>query len=100
MATPPHPGAIVRAEILNPRGLTIAAAAAALGIGRPAFSNFVNGKAALSGDMALRIEKVFGIGMETLMFKQHQFDIAQARAREKRVRIGDARSVEIARGAE
>jgi addiction module HigA family antidote len=64
---PPHPGDFIRTEIIEPAGLTVTAAAAALQVSRPALSSLLNGKADLSGDMALRIEKAFGVKMDTLM---------------------------------
>ena len=72
MKNPPHPGDFIRTEITEPAGLcvTAAAAAAALHVSRPALSSLLNGKAALSGNMALRIEKAFGVKMDTLMRMQ------------------------------
>jgi addiction module HigA family antidote len=72
MKTPPHPGDFIRTEIIKPAGLTVtaSASAAALQVSRPALSSLLNGKADLSGDMALRIEKAFGVKMDTLMRMQ------------------------------
>jgi len=81
---PPHPGDFIRTEIMEPVGLSVTAASAALQVSRPALSSLLNGKAGLSGDMALRIEKAFGVKMETLMRMQSAYDIAQPRKREKR----------------
>jgi len=64
-----------------------AAAAAALRVSRPALSSLLNGKADLSGNMALRIEKAFGVRMDTLMRMQAAYDIAQTRKREKQIRV-------------
>jgi addiction module HigA family antidote len=87
MKNPPHPGDFIRTEILAPAGLTVTAAAAALKVSRPALSSLLNGKASLSGDMALRIEKAFGVRMETLMRMQSSYDIAQTRKREGKIRL-------------
>jgi addiction module HigA family antidote len=87
MKNPPHPGDFIRTEIIEPAGLTVTAAAAALHVSRPALSSLLNGKAALSGDMALRIEKAFGIKMETLMRMQSAYEIAQTRKREKLIKV-------------
>jgi len=84
---PPHPGYFIRAEIIGPAGLSVTAAAAALQVSRPALSSLLNGKADLSGDMALRLEKAFGIKMDTLMRMQSAYDIAQTRKREKQIRV-------------
>ena len=72
-----------------PRVRTYAEAAVALcdKAGRPALSGLLNGKAGLSGDMALRIEKAFGVKMDTLMRMQASYDIAQTRKREKEIRV-------------
>lgn len=84
---PPHPGDFIRTEIIRPAGLSVTAAAAALHISRPALSSLLNGKADLSGDMALRIEKAFGVKMDTLMRMQASYDIAQTRKREKTIHV-------------
>jgi addiction module HigA family antidote len=84
---PPHPGDFIRTEILRPAGLSVTAAAAALQVSRPALSSVLNGKADLSGGMALRIEKAFGVKMDTLMRMQGSYDIAQTRKREKQIQV-------------
>src|SRR5271167_1253363 len=84
---PPHPGDFIRTEIIQPAGLSVTAAAIALRVSRPALSSLLNGKAALSGDMALRIEKAFGVQMDTLMRMQATYDIAQTRKREKKIQV-------------
>ena len=71
------------------------AAAAALQVSRPALSSLLNGKADLSGEMALRIEKAFGVKMDTLMRMQSAFDIAQTRGREKEIRVRRHRTAEV-----
>ncbi len=87
MRNPPHPGDFIRTEIVQPAGLSVTAAAAALRVSRPALSSLLNGRADLSGDMALRIEKAFGVKMDTLMRMQASYDIAQIRKREKQIRV-------------
>ena len=87
MKDPPHPGDFVRTEIIEPAGLTVTDAAKALQVSRPALSSLLNSKANLSGDMALRIEKAFGVNMDTLMRMQSSYDIAQTRKREKEIRV-------------
>src|SRR5690349_14888441 len=84
---PPHPGDFTRTEIIEPAGLTVTAAAAALRVSRPALSSPLNGKADLTGEMALRIEKAFGVKMDTLMRMQNAYDIARARKREKEIHV-------------
>ncbi len=87
MHNPPHPGDFVRTEIIAPLGLTVTGAAAVLGVSRPTLSSFLNGRADLSGDMALRIEKAFGPKMETLKRMQSAFDIARARKRQGAIHV-------------
>jgi antitoxin HigA-1 len=87
MKNPPHPGDFIRTEIIQPAGLSVTAAAAALKVSRPALSSLLNGKASLSGDMALRIEKAFGVTMDTLVRMQSAYDIARTRLRERHIRV-------------
>src|SRR6202166_4539967 len=87
MKSPPHPGDFIRTEIIRPAGLTVTAAATALRVSPPALSSLLNGKSDLSGDMALRIEKAFGVKMDTLMRMQTSYDIAQTRKREKQIHV-------------
>lgn len=87
MKNPPHPGGFIRTEIIQPSGLTVTAAAAALKVSRPALSSLLNSRADLSGEMALRIEKAFGTKMDTLMRMQASYDIAQTRKRENQIQV-------------
>ena len=84
---PSHPGDFIRTEIIQPAGLSVTAAAALLKVSRPALSSLLNSRADLSGDMALRIEKAFGVKMDTLMRMQASYDIAQTRKRENQIRV-------------
>jgi addiction module HigA family antidote len=88
MKKPPHPGDFIKTEIVEAAGLSVTATAAALGVSRPALSSLLNGKAGLSGEMALRFEKVFGVRMDTLMRMQSAYEIAETRKREKLIRVG------------
>lgn len=87
MQNPPHPGAFIRTEILGPLELTVTAAAQVLGVSRPTLSSLLNGQADLSGDMALRLEKAFGVRMETLLRMQASYDIVRTRRRAKSIRV-------------
>lgn len=82
LSNPAHPGGFVKTEVITPLGLSVTDAAHALGITRAALSAFLNERTSLSPDMAIRVEKAFGVSMETLMRMQNSFDIAQARKRE------------------
>ncbi|MCG6113757.1 MAG: HigA family addiction module antitoxin [Mesorhizobium sp.] len=94
MHAPVHPGGFVKTEIIGPLDLTITDAARALGVTRPALSAFLNERAALSPDMALRIEKAFGVRMDTLMRMQNSHDIASARKREGEIDVRPFRPAE------
>ncbi|CAM2904025.1 MULTISPECIES: HigA family addiction module antitoxin [Methylobacterium] len=82
---PCHPGGFVRRNVLEPRNLAVMAAASLLNVTRQTLSDFLNEKAPLTAELALRIEKVFGSRMEMLMEMQTRFDISRARKLERRV---------------
>jgi len=87
MARPAHPGQFIRMEILEPLELSVTRAANILGVSRPALSALLNGRTALSSDMALRIEKAFGPKIDTLLRMQTAYDIAEARDREGDIKV-------------
>ena len=84
---PPHPGDFIRTEILDELDLSVSRAAEILGVTRQALNNLLNEKSALTPDMALRIEKAFGPKMDHLLRMQLAFDIAQARRRERSIKV-------------
>jgi addiction module HigA family antidote len=79
MFDPVHPGEVLKEDVLAPTGLTVAKAAEVLGVGRPALSAVLNGRASLSPEMALRFEKAFGVSMDLMLKMQLQYDIAHVR---------------------
>ena len=79
--TPSHPGVFIRLEVIHEFGLSVAAAARILGVRRATFSDLLNGNASLSPEMALRVEKAFGISMDLLLRMQAWHDAARMRAR-------------------
>jgi addiction module HigA family antidote len=83
-----HVGAWLKAEIVDPAGISVTALAAHLGVSRQALSTLLNGNASLSADMAIRFEKAFGIKADTLLRMQTSHDLAQARQREADIRVG------------
>lgn len=87
MRNPVHPGHFLRTEIVAAHGLTVTEAAKILRVSRPALSSLLNAKADLSGNMALRFEKAFGVDIETLMRMRNSYDIARTRGREKLIRV-------------
>ena len=80
MKNPPHLGGFVLRQCIEPLGLTIKAAAAALGVTRTTLSELVNGKRGISPEMAVRLSKVFGGSAESWITQQAYYDVAQVRA--------------------
>lgn len=87
MKSLPHIGGFIRRQVIEPLSLTVTDAAAALGVTRQALNNLLNEKAALSAEMALRIEKAFGSKADHLMRMQLEYDMAQARRREGTLKV-------------
>jgi addiction module HigA family antidote len=83
---PTHPGIYVRHTVI-PTGMSVTEAAKRLGIGRPALSNFLNGKSALSLEMAVRLEKAFGADQKRLLDMQTAYDRQEGRTVEKEVAV-------------
>lgn len=83
---PSHIGAFVR-EIVEGHGLNVTTGAKHLGVTRQALSILMNAHGGLSSEMALRIEKAFGVKMDTLLRMQTAWEIAEARKREDKVRV-------------
>ena len=79
--TPSHPGDFIRTEVIEELGLDVTRAAEILGVRRATLSDLLNGNATLSPEMALRIEKAFGVGMDMLLRMQAWYDASQMRAR-------------------
>jgi len=83
MHNPPHPGETLRADVLPALGLTVTAAAKQLGVTRAALSRVLNGRAAISPEMALRLEGWLGVengGRADLWIAQQAaYDLWQAR---------------------
>ena len=80
MKNPPHPGGFVLRECIEPLGLNITSAAAALGVTRSRLSELVNGKRSISPEMAVRLSKVFGGSAESWLVQQAQFDLSHVAA--------------------
>jgi addiction module HigA family antidote len=73
--------------VIAPLGLTVTGAAKALGVARPTLSSLLNESAALTWEMAIRIEKAFGPKADHFMRIQCAYDEARARAQEKKIRV-------------
>ena len=85
--TPSHPGEFVRTEILDELGLTVTQGAKILGVRRATLSDLINGRSALSPEMALRLEKAFGINMDILLRMQTWYDTVLTRARTDEINV-------------
>ena len=77
MKNPPHPGGFVLRQCIEPLGLSITEAAAALGVTRTTLSELVNAKRGISPEMAVRLSQVFGGSAESWLVQQAQYDLAQ-----------------------
>jgi addiction module HigA family antidote len=86
MKNPPHPGGFILRQCIQPLGLSITEAAAALGVTRTTLSELVNGKRGISPKMAVRLSKVFGGSAETWLTQQAQYDLAQLRTEKIKVK--------------
>ncbi len=87
MKQPPHPGLSVRHDCLEPLGLSVTEGARVLGVTRQALNNLVNGKAGISPEMAIRLDKAFGGTAEGWLALQTAFDLAQARKKEPSIMV-------------
>ena len=87
MKDPVHPGSIIRHDCLVPLGLTVTAAAKVLGVSRQALNNLVNGKAGVTPEMAIQLEKAFGGTADTWLRMQMNYDLARAMKRENKIKV-------------
>ena len=85
--TPSHPGDFIRAEVMDAFGLNVTRTAEILGVRRATLSALLNGNAALSPEMALRIEKAFGANMDMLLRMQAWHDASRMRARAEEITV-------------
>jgi antitoxin HigA-1 len=87
MKNPPHPGDLIRSEIIDALGLSVSKAAQILKVRRATLSDLLHGKASLTPEMALRIEKAFGPDMNHLLRMQLAYDVARARRRSRDIDV-------------
>jgi addiction module HigA family antidote len=87
MKNPPHVGVVIWHGILEPLDLSVTKAAGILGVRRATLSDLVNGKAALTAEMALRIHKAFGPDVDHLLRMQVAYEVAQVRKRSKDIKV-------------
>ena len=94
MKNPPHPGEIIREDILGALQLTVTRAAEILGVRRATLSDVLRAKSSVSSEMALRLEKAFGVSMDLLLKMQAGFDAAQARKQSSQIKVKPYRAEE------
>jgi addiction module HigA family antidote len=87
MHNPPHPGEILKRLCLEPLGLTVTAAAEALGVSRKTLSAILNGRAGISPEMAVRLSIAFGTTAESWLNQQTQYDLWHAEQFRKQLRV-------------
>jgi len=87
MKNPPHPGLSVRYDCLEPLSLSVTEGAKVLGISRKQLSDVVNGRAGISAEMAIRLDKAFGGSADVWVRLQAAYDLAQARKRAGKLRV-------------
>ncbi len=87
MKNPPHPGRSVKESCLDPLGLSVTDAAEVLRVARHTLSRVLNGRSAISPDMAIRLEKAGWSSADFWINRQAAYDLAQARKGEGRIRV-------------
>jgi addiction module HigA family antidote len=87
MHNPPHPGEVLRELCLDPLGLTITDAAAALGVSRKTLSAILNGRAGISPEMAIRLSIAFNTTPESWLNQQSQYDLWVARQGSPKMKV-------------
>ena len=87
MKSPPHPGRSIKQNCLDPLGLSVTEGARVLGVARHTLSRVLNGHAAISPEMAIRLEKVGWSTAEFWLRRQTSYDLALARRSEDRIKV-------------
>jgi len=87
MHNPPHPGEILKELCLEPAGLSVTDAAAALGVSHKTLSAILNGRAGISPEMAIRLSMAFDTSAESWLNQQTQYDLWNAERNMKRIKV-------------
>ncbi|MEX2492793.1 MAG: HigA family addiction module antitoxin [Nitrospirales bacterium] len=87
MKNPPHPGLAVWEDCMEPLGLSVGKGAEILGVSRQFLNKLVKGRAGITAEMAIRLEKAFGGGAETWLRMQAAFDLAQAQKHSRNIKV-------------
>lgn len=95
MHNPPHPGEMLKEDVLPALGLSVTQAAEQLGVSRVAFSRVINGRAAISAEMAIRLAQWLGGSAEIWLHTQLQYDLWQAEQKST-AKVKPARSMAAA----
>ncbi len=92
MHNPPHPGETLKEDVLPALGLTVTQAAEQLGVARVTLSRMINGHAAISAEMAIRLAQWLGGSAEVWLRLQLQYDLWHAEKNSK-IKIKPAESL-------
>ena len=87
MHNPPHPGEVLRELCLEPLGLSVTAAAEALGVSRKTLSAVLNGRAGISPEMAIRLSIAFGTSAESWLNQQSQYELWHAEQHREELKV-------------
>ena len=87
MHNPPHPGEVLRELCLEPLGISVTAAAEALGVSRKTLSAILNGKAGISPEMAIRLSIAFDTSAESWLNQQSQYELWHAEQHRKELSV-------------
>lgn len=87
MYNPPHPGEVLRELCLEPLGISVTDAAAALGVSRKTLSSILNGRSGISPKMAIRLGKAFDTSPESWLNQQVQYDLWKAAQNSRRLHV-------------
>jgi addiction module HigA family antidote len=85
--TPAHPGDFIRTEVVEALQISVTDAARVLGVSRVALSNLLNAKADLSAEMAIRLQKAFGLNAGTLLRMQAAYDLSRAEKHSRKIHV-------------
>ena len=86
MKNPPHPGRSIKENCLEPLGLNVTKAARILGVARHSLSRLLHGHAAISTEMAVRLEKAGWSNAEFWLRRQTSYDLAQVRRTQDQIK--------------
>lgn len=86
MKNPSHPGEMI-SDSFEELGISVTAAAKALGVSRQQLHNVISGRSSITADMACRLEQALGSTASTWLTMQANYDLAQIRNRPEQIKI-------------